>query len=154
MPQAQTQTKTSDTSSSASQVSYVPIKNLDKVWFHVEPLLQKPLEIDGNAYTPKDILDGLLNKKMQLWIAWKDEKIQAAIVTEIVDYPQLRACRWFLAGGTDIKDWIVPIQELVESWAQQNNVQRMEIVGRKGWGRWLKQYTNTHTVLMKEIQNE
>ena len=99
MPQVQTQTKTSPTSSSDSEISFVPIEHIGPLWKQVEGHLKKPLEIDGYAYTAQDVLNSLINGKMQLWISWsrKKKKVEAAIVTEIVDYPQKRACRYFLA---------------------------------------------------------
>ena len=105
---------------------------------------------------PKDIFDSLLKKKMQLWISWnvKTNVVEAAIVTEIIDYPRLRSCRYFLAGGTNMKSWFNPIKEQVEQWAKLNKCQRIELVGRKGWVKWLRDYKQKHIILMKELTNE
>jgi len=152
MPQVQTQTKTSPISSSDSEISFVPIEHIGPLWKQVEKHLEKPLEMDGNAYTSQDVLNSLINGKMQLWISWskKKEKVEAAIVTEIVDYPQKRACRYFLAGGSNMKSWFKKITKEVEQWAKLNKCHRIELVGRKGWSRWLKDYTPKHIVLVKE----
>jgi len=114
--------------------------------------LKKPLEIDGYAYTAQDVLNSLINGKMQLWISWsrKKKKVEAAIVTEIVDYPQKRACRYFLAGGDNMKSWFKKMKNEIEQWAKLNKCHRIELVGRKGWSRWLKDYTPKHIVLVKE----
>tara|TARA_R110001599_G_scaffold92247_1_gene241801 strand:- start:115 stop:585 length:471 start_codon:yes stop_codon:yes gene_type:complete len=152
----QTQIKHSDIPYSDSQISYVPPKDVGLIWKQIEPLLLKPLEIDGFAYMPKDIFDSLLKKKMQLWISWnvKTNNVEAAIVTEIIDYPRLRSCRYFLAGGTNMKSWFNPIKEQIEQWAIKNKCQRIELVGRKGWVKWLKDYKQQHIILMKELKNE
>ena len=152
MPQVQTQTKTSPTLSSDSEISFVPIEHIGPLWKQVEGHLEKPLEMDGNAYTSQDDLNRLINGKMQLWISWskKKEKVEAAIVTEIVDYPQKRACRYFLAGGDNMKSWFKKIKNEIEQWAKLNKCHRIELVGRKGWSRWLKDYTPKHIVLVKE----
>ena len=156
MPVQETQIKHSDSLSSDSQISYVPPKDVGLIWKQIEPLLLKPLEIDGFAYMPKDIFDSLLKKKMQLWISWnvKTNNVEAAIVTEIIDYPRLRSCRYFLAGGTNMKSWFNPIKERIEQWAKLNKCQRIELVGRKGWVKWLKDYKQKHIILMKELTNE
>ena len=156
MPVQETQIKHSDSLSSDSQISYVPPKDVGLVWKQIEPLLLKPLEIDGLAYMPKDIFDSLLKKKMQLWISWnvKTNVVEAAIVTEIIDYPRLRSCRYFLAGGTNMKSWFNTIKEQIEQWAKLNKCQRRELVGRKGWVKWLKDYKQKHIILMKELSNE
>jgi hypothetical protein len=156
MPVQETQIKHSDTQYSDSQISYVPPEDVGLIWKQIEPLLLKPLEIDGFAYMPKDIFDSILKKKMQLWISWngKTNVVEAAIVTEIIDYPRLRSCRYFLAGGTNMKSWFNPMKEQIEQWAIQNNCQRIELVGRKGWVKWLKDYKQKHIILMKEFKNE
>jgi len=156
MPVQETQIKHSDSLSSDSQISYVPPKDVGLIWKQIEPLLLKPLEIDGFAYMPKDIFDSLLKKKMQLWISWnvKTNEVEAAIVTEIIDYPRLRSCRYFLAGGTNMKSWFNPVKEQVEHWAKLNKCQRIELVGRKGWVKWLRDYKQKHIILMKELTNE
>jgi hypothetical protein len=156
MPVQETQIKHSDTQYSDSQISYVPPEDVGLIWKQIEPLLLKPLEIDGFAYMPKDIFDSILKKKMQLWISWngKTNVVEAAIVTEIIDYPRLRSCRYFLAGGTNMKSWFNPMKEQIELWAIQNNCQRIELVGRKGWVKWLKDYKQKHIILMKEFKNE
>ena len=156
MPVQETQIKHSDTQYSDSQISYVPPEDVGLIWKQIEPLLLKPLEIDGFAYMPKDIFDSILKKKMQLWISWngKTNVVEAAIVTEIIDYPRLRSCRYFLAGGTNMKSWFNPMKEQIEQWAIQNNCQRIELVGRKGWVKWLKDYKQKHIILMKELTNE
>jgi len=152
MPQVQTQTKTSPTSSSDSEISFVPIEHIGPLWKQVEGHLKKPLEIDGYAYTAQDVLNSLINGKMQLWISWsrKKKKVEAAIVTEIVDYPQKRACRYFLAGGDNMKSWFKKMKNEIEQWAKLNKCHRIELVGRKGWSRWLKDYMPKHIVLVKE----
>ena len=152
MPQVQTQTKTSPISSSDSEISFVPIEHIGPLWKQVEGHLKKPLEIDGYAYTAQDVLNSLINGKMQLWISWsrKKKKVEAAIVTEIVDYPQKRACRYFLAGGDNMKSWFKKMKNEIEQWAKLNKCHRIELVGRKGWSRWLKDYTPKHIVLVKE----
>ncbi len=152
----ETQIKHSVTQSSDNQISYVPPQEVGLIWKQIEPLLNKPLEIDGYAYKPKDVFDSLLIQKMQLWISWntKTNIVEAAIITEIIEYPQLRSCRYFLAGGTNMKVWFNPMKEQIEQWAKQNNCQRIELVGRKGWVKWLKDYKQKHIILMKELKNE
>ena len=156
MPVQETQIKHSDTQYSDSQISYVPPEDVGLIWKQIEPLLLKTLEIDGFAYMPKDIFDSILKKIMQLWISWngKTNVVEAAIVTEIIDYPRLRSCRYFLAGGTNMKVWFNSMKEQIEQWAIQNNCQRIELVGRKGWVKWLKDYKQKHIILMKEFKNE
>ena len=87
------------------------------------------------------ILDG----KAQLWCGRA-----SVIVTELIAYPRLKACRIWLAGG-DMAELTKEMLPDVEAWASAEGCTRMEVVGRKGWARVLSDYREPSVVLEKEI---
>ncbi len=115
----------------------------------MSPLLEKALD---ETYTIKDILYGLSNERMQLFISWNDNKIESAVVTEIAQYPRAKILRYFLAGGTNLDNWLERIQEKIEKFAKQNECTHLEVAGRKGWVRKLKGYQMKAIILSKEIK--
>ena len=144
------QTEHTNTLSSGRIVSYVPPKNVKVIWSQVEPLLLRGIYYDDFSYDGRNLLDGILNKDMQLWISWKD-KVESAVLTQITEYPKFKVCRWFLAGGFNMKHWIDEMKDQVETWAIQNKCKRIELVGRKGWLKTLKDYEAKHIVMTKEL---
>jgi hypothetical protein len=94
------------------------------------------LESRDETYTINDIQSGLFNDRMQLFISWNNNKIESAVVTEIAQYPQSKVLRYFLAGGSNLENWLERIQE---------------IIGRKGWVRKLKGFKVKAYLLNKEI---
>ncbi len=144
------QTEHTNTSSSVRIVSYVPPQNAIAIWEQVEPLLLKGIMYDDNSYSGKNLLDAILKKEMQLWISWKD-KVESAVLTQIIEYPQFKVCRWFLAGGSNLHSWLEDLTRQVEAWAVANNIKRIELVGRKGWLKKLKDYKAKHIVMTKEL---
>jgi hypothetical protein len=74
---------------------------------------------------------------------------KSCIITEVVDYPSLTVCRIWLAGG-DL-DELVEAEKSIAVWAKAQGCDAMEINGRKGWQRQLKDYTATSVVLTKEL---
>ena len=147
------QTEHTSTSSSVRIVSYVPPQNAIAIWEQVEPLLLKGIKYDDNSYSGKDLLDAVLKKEMQLWISWVD-KVESAVLTQLIDYPQFKVCRWFLAGGKNTDAWLDDLTRQVETWAIANDVKRIELVGRKGWIKKLKDYKAKHIVMIKELKYE
>ena len=139
------------TSSSDRIISYVPPQNVQVIWGQVEPLLMKAIIYDDFSYDGRNLLDGVLNKDMQLWISWTD-KVESAVLTQIIDYPKFKVCRWFLAGGSHLHLWMDEMTHQVETWAKQNNCKRIELVGRKGWIKKLKDYEAKHIVMTKELK--
>ncbi len=129
-------------------VTQVPVEDLEFIWPQVKAQLEKAL--DG-SYSSYDILNYIKENRMQLWISWNDG-IEASFVTEVCDYPQMRVMRWVLAGGSNMESWLKPLTEKVEAWAKRNNCQRLEIVGRKGWTKVLRDYEPQAVYFVKEIK--
>ena len=67
----------------------VPQEDLHIIWNEVEPLIKKALD---DTYTARDILDGLVKNSFQLFISWED-KVESAVITEVIQYPQKKVCR-------------------------------------------------------------
>ena len=103
------------------------------------------LEHAGDTHTEHDVLDLLRNDQAQFWPAEN-----SAMVTEIVGYPNGSHCRIWLAGG-NYEEVRALERDRVIPWAQQKGCRRIEMVGRKGWARRLKDYREVATVLVKEI---
>ena len=125
----------------------VPKEDLHIIWNEVEPLLKKALD---DTYTARDILDGLVKNSFQLFISWED-KVESAVITEVVEYPQKKICRYFLAGGSNMDNWLEPIQETIEKFAKHNLCNSVEVAGRKGWSKKLNGYEQKIYLFSKEI---
>jgi UTP-glucose-1-phosphate uridylyltransferase len=132
----------------ANVVTRVPSEDVEFIWSQVKPLLEKALD---ETYTIGDIYKGLLDDRMQLFISWNDERVESAVVTEIAQYPQSKVLRYFLAGGTNLDNWLERIQKIIEKFAKKENCTHLEVAGRKGWVRKLKGFSVKAYLLNKEI---
>jgi len=144
----ETQINTYHTALLANVVTRVPSEDVEFIWSQVAPLLEKALD---ETYNIEDILYGLANDRMQLFISWHDKKIESAVVTEIAAYPQSKVLRYFLAGGTNLENWLERIQTVIEKFAKRENCTHIEVAGRKGWVRKLKGFKVKAYLLNKEI---
>tara|TARA_B100001093_G_scaffold298234_1_gene284375 strand:+ start:1323 stop:1724 length:402 start_codon:yes stop_codon:yes gene_type:complete len=131
-----------------SIITRVPSEDVEFIWSQVAPLLEKALD---ETYSIKDILYGLANDRMQLFISWHDNKVESAVVTEIAQYPKSKVLRYFLAGGTNLENWLEEIQAVIEKFAKKENCTHLEVAGRKGWVRKLKGFRVKAYLLNKEI---
>ena len=144
----ETQIKTYHTVSLANVVTRVPSEDVEFIWSQIKPLLEKALD---ETYTISDIYKGLLDDRMQLFISWNDDRVESAVVTEIAQYPQSKVLRYFLAGGTNLDNWLERIQKIIEKFAKQENCTHLEVAGRKGWVKKLKGFRVKAYLLNKEI---
>ena len=125
----------------------VPQEDLHIIWNEVELLIKKALD---DTYTARDILDGLVKNSFQLFISWED-KVESAVITEVIQYPQKKVCRYFLAGGSNMNNWLEPIQQEIEKFAKYNQCDAIEVAGRKGWLRKLKGYEQKIYLMSKKL---
>ena len=129
-------------------ITQVPKEDLHIIWQQVEPLINKALD---DTYMPKDVLDGILRNKFQLFISWENDRVESAVVTEVADYPRKRILRYVLAGGNNMDNWLEPIQNKIEEFAMNNYCQAIEVAGRKGWLRKLQGFKQNIYLMSKEL---
>ena len=96
-----------------------------------------------NSHTFEQVIDIVKRGDAQLW-ALKD----SAVVTEIVSYPQRRTLRFWLAGG-NLKT-LLEVEPKIRKWSILYRCEAVEIIGRKGWEKVMKDYEPTAIVLVKE----
>jgi len=101
------------------------------------------LKYAHNSHTFEQVIEIVKRGDAQLW-AFKD----SAIVTEIINYPQRRTLRFWLAGGN--LETLLEVEPKIRKWSILYNCKAVEIIGRKGWGKVLKDYEPTATVFIKE----
>ena len=129
-------------------VTRVPSEDVEFIWRQTSPLLIKALD---ETYNIEDIYEGLIDDRMQLFISWNNDRVESAVVTEIAVYPQSKVLRYFLAGGTNLENWLERIQIIIEKFAKRENCTHIEVAGRKGWVRKLKGFKVKAYLLNKEI---
>ena len=101
------------------------------------------LKYAHNSHTFEQVIEIVKRGDAQLW-AFED----SAIVTEIINYPQRRTLRFWLAGGN--LETLLEVEPKIRKWSILYNCKAVEIIGRKGWGKVLKNYKPTATVFIKE----
>ena len=129
-------------------ITQVPREDINYVWQQVEPLIIRALD---DSYTARDVLDGIIRNKFQLFISWENDKVESAVVTEVADYPRKRILRYVLAGGDNLDNWLEPIQNKIEEFATNNYCQAIEVAGRKGWLRKLKGFEQKIYIMSKQL---
>ena len=102
------------------------------------------LEYAHNSHSFEQVINIVKRGDAQFW-AFSD----SAIVTEIIEYPQRRTLRFWLAGG-NLKT-LLDVEPKIRKWSILYRCEAVEIIGRKGWEKVLKGYEPTAIVLVKEI---
>jgi hypothetical protein len=88
--------------------------------------IEDALEYSGGTHIYEDIVEAVIEGRMQLWPAKK-----SCLVTEITAFPRKKVLHFFLAGGE--LDEILEMHEYVVQWAMKQGCESMTLTGRKGW---------------------
>jgi len=106
------------------------------LWPQVKPFVERVLALDRiGRYEPVDILCSLLAGTTQLWISWNpDEKVvEAATITEIINYPRAKELRIWLVSGRNMRAWVFEMRDLLEEFARAHGCAAMTGAMREGW---------------------
>lgn len=101
-------------------------------WDFVKHELEKALKDEYNRCSIEHVHEMIKSKDAQLW-ALHDDDIKAVMVTEIINYKNLKAVKIWLVTGVELHKWLDTLIETVSKWAKENGCTVMEFTGRKGW---------------------
>lgn len=131
--------------------SIVPIEHINDVWDSVKDYLLPAVKVTNGRYMLYDVYIAVQRGKMQLWIAFTDDKeILGCEVTEITDYPSRRILTSMFTGGVKIRQWRDEMMEVLVRWAEDNQCTGIEGYGRKGWIKMLEPYGVKENLILFE----
>ena len=120
------------------QVSAVPAEYVKQVWPDVKEYLQGAADYTHGRYEVEDILDSITDYDHTLWIAFTEEGIKGAVVTNFIDYPRKRMLCMSFCGGVQLENWKDPMLQLLQRWAKDNECDGIEATARLGWSKIFK----------------
>ena len=128
-------------------------ENIEAWWPLVQEYLITALQFGLGEYSIGDIKNACLERDMQLWVKM-DREVQGAFVTKIAKYPQKNLLCVILLGGDKFKEWRDEADALLNAFGKEHNCEYVELFGRKGWGRALKDinYKEITRLFAKEIR--
>lgn len=140
----------------ASELLRIPPSAYDVVVPDVLVMLSEAADATGGRFSTDDIVVGLLQGLTQLWVWYDDNTATALAITEINQYPQLKAVNIFAVAGKDHKKWLRESLRQIEEWAVTMQATRVELSCRTGWERLLKplDYKRTYVLLEKPLGDQ
>ena len=112
-------------------------------------MLVEALEHSGGSHTFQNIVDSVQQEVMQFWPMEK-----SCLVTEVINYPNLKTLHIFLAGG-DLQE-IKSIDNTLEFLCQEIGADYISLSGRRGWIKALADigYELSHVTLAKKVKEK
>lgn len=132
-------------------ISLVPADHINDVWDSVKEHLSPAVKVTNGRYMLYDVYVSLQLNKMQLWIAFDDERdILGCQVTTVTDYPSRRVLTSLFTGGKMIRAWRDDMMDILVRWAEDNECTGIEGYGREGWIKLLEPYGVKRGLVMFE----
>lgn len=94
----------------------VPLEQIAEVWILIIEWVDKACEFSYDKYSPSDFLKVLLEDRAQLWVGRTDQIIEAAAITDVIDFPNRRYARITMGMGNP--DDLYLFIETFENWAR------------------------------------
>ena len=120
------------------EVSMVPAQYIDQCWPKIEGYIQKAAEYTYGRFTAGNIYDLVAEGDYQLWVAFEDDSIKGAVVTNVVTYPQRKLLCMQFCGGEGLVDWKDPMLALLRRFAKDVGCDGIESTARPGWAKIFK----------------
>ncbi|MGB0855089.1 MAG: hypothetical protein ACPGSI_17460 [Pikeienuella sp.] len=111
-------------------------------------------ERSGGEAAAQRLVEKVLEKDLQCWVAVDGETLKAVALTSIFDAGvrviELRHCT-----GTDREAWSGSLMDELERWGRAIGAAKVRTINRPGHTRFLKRvgYRETHRVMEKELSD-
>lgn len=127
----------------------IPVENVEQAWPALEPHIERVCRLaDWSAATVKK---RLLAAEAQAWAVLEEGRVQAAVITEILDRDRDRCCNIWLCAGSYSDQARDSLLREVEDWARRIGCERVTLIGRRGWEKKLPAYRRTRVILEKKL---
>ena len=108
-------------------------------WPAVRPMVKRALDKGHGEYTTASILTAIAESRMQLWVATDEAKPRAALVTEVVDCPDLRLLHVPALSGVEMDEWFDMLGQIITPWAKDQGCIEVRGTCTPGMGKVLRQ---------------
>ncbi len=116
--------------------------NFERVWKYISPAVDRT----KGAFDKASVWQLIQEQKAQLWPGKK-----SAAITEISTTPTGRKSMTIWLAGGDLDELMNAIEPKLCEWGKKQGCSHVEIIGRAGWVRTLKDYNEVARVVAKEL---
>lgn len=135
-------------------LSKVDTDMVDIMWCDIKPLIEIALEHANGEITIEWMYEQIKAGDMLLFLVCRDNEILSAITFEKRTFDSGKDVLVITtAGGSSLYDWMDLVLDKANEVAKDSACSDVYVIGRKGWGKPLKErgYDYIHTVFSKKV---
>lgn len=125
----------------------------DKVLEWISEWTREALKYANGELGPEDLLKGFEEGRVQVWVVFEDERMVGVATTQVVDFPRIAVLRVVTLQGKNLNLWMRALLEVLEAFCREQGLNRIEVVGRRGWVRKLAElgFREVYSIVIKEV---
>jgi hypothetical protein len=109
-------------------------------WPAINEWIVSALNHGGVFLVAEQVWSALLLGQMTLWLAVDEqEQVHACAVTQVIQYPKIRACNYIVVGGREMDSWFHLITG-IEDHAKSAGCECMESISRPGMAKKAREH--------------
>ena len=119
------------------------------IWNDVKDIISRT---NNDVLNEKDILYYLEEGIYTLWIMTEpdSDNIVTAMILNFGHYPRYKFCMIGPIAGERMSEWIGDLS-ILEEWAKSQGCHYIDLYGRRGWKKLLKEYKEDCILLRKKL---
>jgi len=120
-------------------------------WLH--DWTHQALKYANGEMEVEDLLKGFEEGRIQIWAVLEDGRLVGVATTQVVDFPRIAILRVVTLQGKNLNVWMEALLHALEQFCREQGLQRIEVVGRRGWVRKLAGlgFREVYSVVVKEV---
>ena len=120
------------------EIQRVSKESVDVFWETVKYWIQSATDQSKGRHTLKTTYDLLQKDLMQMFLIIEDKVVKAVYVTQVTQYPAMNVLSILFCGGSEVIKNVKQIEDFFRKFAKSTNCKALEIIGRKGWCKVIK----------------
>ena len=120
------------------KIQQVNRESVDVFWEKVKDWVDTAVQQSKGRHTLNTTYSFLKTGQMTMFLVYIKEKLCAVYVVQKVIYPAKNVLGILFCGGSEVIKNIKTIEEFFVKYAKQEECSNLEIIGRKGWGKAIK----------------
>ena len=102
-------------------------------------MVERVAAISDGRVTSAETLNRIMINAATAWIAYDEETLEIVgfFTTRVDDYPGTKLLTGEVMGGTHFMEWAHACHDALVVWAKYNKCKGIQLIGRKGWDRYL-----------------
>tara|TARA_Y100000361_G_C11053588_1_gene286634 strand:+ start:111 stop:524 length:414 start_codon:yes stop_codon:yes gene_type:complete len=122
-------------------MNIIPL-DVDIYWDEASVRIKEAIELSNGRHTLETTFNCIKSKQMSLWGVIYGDILLSVFVTQVTIYPNKKVLSILFCGGEAVIKYIKEIETFFKKQAITNGCKGLEIIGRKGWSKIIKNKKN------------